>query len=371
MSQPFPAAMVIFSLILLIILAVQYPFSVTLPIGSDAVFHTTIMQTLADYPITSWSLWKQLWYPGVYVIFAPATLLTFLDWPTRFIWWMVLGHVASGLALAWLLKRLANWSAAAASLGLWALTPIIATPFFEDGTLAQLWSLPFLFLTYERIIKGKYLAAIMVGFFTITTHPMTALVMLTSLAVSYAVSSAVRYYLLTRSQQLAHLAAGLISVVLLLVLLMFLATSNTEIFTERFEKSSYFSEIIAGSFLPWTILSVVGFLFLSQQYLKSHPLTVILLANFTLLSWLLAANHLLGLGIWTKRFAPYLVAATIILAAYALPSLLRRSLPNNFLRFTFYCVLFASLAVGLWHENSRIYRAHQSRLHELKTTYSP
>lgn len=360
-SASLPAHLVpllIIPVILLVTLAVQYPLSVTFPAGGDAAVH---VRHARDISSLTANLRVELhsWYPAANVMFAFMRLVPGLDWPMRFVWFMALGQIATGLALGALLWRLRGGMAAGIAMGIWALTPITLTPFFEDATMPQLWSLVWLVLFFERLTARSLWGMAVALSLALLTHPITALVLVATLAVSSPLLLIVR-------RQVPQVERGVISFCLTITLLALLAAGNilasrSSIFELEFtpEGSLYVSELLTGPSKAWLGAAIFGAIVFITQFRK-QPVIAIVLSSFLLISWLLSINDQLGIGLWTKRLVPYLVVAITIFAAMGFEFALRHAILPKVLQPLLFALIFVPLLVQQWNFNANIYHRLES-----------
>jgi hypothetical protein len=135
--------------------AIQYPLSTTFPVGGDAAPHIATVQHILTKPIYSISRIAHSWYPATYILFSLNAFIPFISWTQLYPWWMALGQILTGLAIGLLIFRISGLRAAIIGIALWGMTPIALTSFFEDATMAQLWSLPWLVLFFEAVAMNS------------------------------------------------------------------------------------------------------------------------------------------------------------------------------------------------------------------------
>lgn len=347
------------SIILLLALACQYPASTTFPIGGDAAAYVGKMTTILHYPLRAIGVITSSWYPGMFALFAPAALLPFIDWPTRFTLWMTLGQIITGLMMGLLCYRIGGLKSAAAGIAVWALTPIVLTPFYEDGTLAQLWSLPWVILFFERYLSGSTIGVLIALLLVTLTHPISGLVLFITITLAAVPLWNIRLQISAQSRSIVHyllIVCGLMTICLITIFTLRSAVFSIE---AKNEHSAYAQELSQGSFLPWSLLALVGYISLARKY-ASSPDKIILFGSFTFISFLLAFNDLLGVGFWTPRLASYLLLAVIMGAAYILPIAGEQVWKKQWLYVVFFLLLFSSLGSGVWRENSARYNYYES-----------
>jgi len=352
------------SLILLIGIAFQYPLTSTFPMGGDAAAYIIKARGLVKHPTIAFGVLFGTWYPGIYAIFAPATLLPFVSWPVKFMWWMAFGQIAAGLSLGRAVWKTGGPTSSALAIGLWACTPIILTPMFEDGTLAQLWSLPFLILFLDSFIHSQMRKASAYMLATFATHPISAIVVTLSFLIAAP-------FFLWRDNHLTYNQKKIIllSVAVLVATLALVITWRSEVIRLPFipEHSPYSQELLFGSFERWFMLAIPGFYLLCRKLKKDTPASALFPA-FIFMSSLLAFNDKLGIGFWTGRLSPYLLIATIWCAAYAFPRLLHRLIQYRAVCSLIAITLLLVHGFGTFTDNQRTLALYDSPSRYLRTT---
>ena len=358
--QAYKITAIIAAVALLITLAIQYPLSVTFPMGGDAPAYLEISQKLRFIPSapTNISTLTNSWYPGAHLLLLPFSFLP-VSWPMKFVWWAAVGQIAVGLSLGWMLYRLFNWRTAFASMAFWAITPITATPHFEDGTIAQLWSYVFLFLFIERFNANKPWQ--MLSFLSIAslTHPVGAMVAVlsTSLASPFLLTESIN----TQSKERRTSIILLISTALIAITTAAILASRSEILlqiTSR-EISQNILGLFPSYFYPLLFLSPLG-ASITLRKLASRPQTLNLITAFLVSSFLLGTHFLLGPGTWEKRFTPLFVICVVILASIAMPHLLSRLLKWRLTATLATVVFIGNLGVNTWYNNAYVYNYYES-----------
>lgn len=321
---------------LLITLAIHYPLATTWPIGGDAA------ATIRDATNISFdSLWQSR-YPLFSIFFNISRALP-LDWPAQYVWMMAAGHVAVGLALGVLLWRMSGWRSAAVGMAIWALTTTTINNHFEDGTIAQLWSLvPFL-LFFERVAAGSMWGAAVTLIMTLGIHPMTGLLLIGSCLIAWPVM------VKTRQWWLAGISAGATIVVIAV------AVARPNLFDVLYidTRSFSFPELIRSFFGPFVLIAPLGAL------IAWHRLQARLVSRWLLIGWLGLA--LLAISSWlaAARWQTYAVLAICMLAGLAWPHLLR-VFPWRSLALAFTVTFFATVSLAAWQENARVYAHYDS-----------
>ncbi|OGY37003.1 MAG: hypothetical protein A3E36_04630 [Candidatus Andersenbacteria bacterium RIFCSPHIGHO2_12_FULL_45_11b] len=343
----------------LIATAVQYPLSTTFPIGGDgAAIIQRVQHTLTDPLLTIRNI-SHTWYPVSYALFSSNALIPHVYWPTAFSSWMALGQILTGLAIGRLVYRLAGIQASALAMGLWALTPITMTSFFEDGTMAQLWSLPWLILFFERMhqrsLKGMFLFCLLALF----SHPITAAILIGTLIITALILWIHRHTELKKQEQMlkiVYLICAFACVIIASAALLFKKSIITLQFTH--EASKYAQDMFHGFFLPWLLAGIFGW----ATIIKNHASRYVFftsMGSFIFLSILLAMNNSLGIGFWTNRLNSYLILCIVIFAAIGMDKILK-NLNNQFITAAISICLIAGLAMSTFVDNKNIYTRYES-----------
>lgn len=353
----------------LIAIAIQYPLKTTFPMGGDAAFHIS----LARNP----SLLSQTWYPAASLLFSTLHTLPFVDWPEKFTWWMAAGQIAIGTALGLLAYRLGGPLAAAATIGLWAVTPIEMTPFFEDATMPQLWSLPWLFLLYERIASRSFwLAGVAYGL-CLTTHPITALVATVALVfggLALLVSRRPRRLLAPARQHHFSRILGSLLIIIIGIMATYLVWKivRDDKLALPFTPSStkYADEMLNGGFAAWLLAAGAGVLIFASHRKTPSSLRILLLA-LVFVAALLGFNTFLGIGFWPDRTMPYLVAAVTLFAGIFFGRLVPTVIPHPLGHVLFLAPIILLITIGTWQTNANIYKRSETpgtyvRIHPLE-----
>lgn len=349
------------ALTLLAVLAFQYPLSTTFPIGGDAAFYIRVGRTLSsNVPLMEKiALFKSSSYPLAYVVAAGGAIFP-IDWPERFIWLVTLTYIAVGGCLGFFLYRLKNTSAAAAAIAIWALIPIDITTHLEDGTLAQLLSLVFLALFFERLSALSWWGIILTYGAVLLSHPLTGLVLFLTVLATTLGGPLLFRTLPSPQRRIYQLLTGLtlLSVGAIAYKLWMSPALVTTAFT--FDATHFALPDLAQSVLgPFLLLSVLGFFTLLKQPRENQLIKIVLIA-FCIITILLSFNYLLGVGLLTYRFKSYFVFGIVVLSALAISEVVQTVFPLKFLRYAFGTILFTSLAAASWHNNDRVYRYYEA-----------
>ncbi len=343
------------------ILVLQYPMQTTFPIGGDAVRYIARAQEVSDSTSKSLiegvaTLARNSNYPIVTAGLAVIDLGN-PDWPGVFVWIMALAYLATGLALGWLVYRQYGWTAGVIALSGWGLTTMLSGH-FEDATLAQLLSLPFLLLALERWSSGRTIVAIILTLIAGALHPMTAL-FLGLLITLVAVALGIMRRSLTNSERKKFYALALF---VLIIVGVGLISSLGNIAVENFEpeeRGVAFAEYLKSPLGPLVLLAPIGLSFAWLQRRRNRMGTLFLVA-LGVVSMLTSFNTLLGVNLFAFRFEPYLLLTLVTFGAIGLSALSRRVFPSTLVRAAFLVVLFGTAGVGLWQEAAVVYNVYES-----------
>lgn len=355
-----PAAALTSATLLLVVLAIQYPLSTTFPIGGDAADYIETAQLLVAAPLHPENL-RELtgdWYPVANLIFIPFGLLPF-DWPIRFIWWAAVGQISVGIAFGWLLYRIASWHVAAAGIAVWALTPIVATRHFEDGTIAQLWSYVFLFLFLERYHSMSRWWALVLLPLTFLTHPITGLALLLAVLVSLIPQWVTYPQMLVGARKMLVVFTILIGIGVVSIAGMLFYRRDTLQYLTIMPDDFSPLEYLRSTFAPVFLLAPFGLIVMLEQ-LKKSVHSLLLLASVAIVFVLLSINNLLGVHVWVNRLIPLFVLILSLGAAFSWPWLIRHIFSYTWLRVGLTCAFFATLGAIVWQSNAQVYAYYES-----------
>ena len=349
------------ALVLAIASAVQYPLQTTFPIGGDAVRYIARANTVADHlpldPLGAvQTLSKNSYYPGTIALVA-ATRLIPSQWPTRFIWLMVLAHIATGLSLAWLLYKIGGWPAAAVGLAIWGLATTTVDRHFEDGTLAQLMSLPLLLACFTAFLTRHLLLVVILGLLTLFLHPLSGLIALLTLTLTLLILYFSRRHFNTSDQ---HFISRL-GLLLLLALILSVSSFGGLLLSGLPGDTDHISlSRLLGSHLgPFLILAPVGALLLIRRH-RRLPFASQLLLTFATLAVLLTYNDLLGVALLTFRFQTYFILSIAIGAGLAVPHLIKQVPASSLTRGLLIILIFTATAIQAWQANAYVYNFYES-----------
>lgn len=322
-------------------MAIHYPLATTWPIGGDAAV------TIRDAKNISLATLTHSRYPLFPILFSITRLFP-ISWPERYIWMMAAGHLAAGLALAAWLYRVSGWRAAAGGMAIWALTITTVNNHFEDGTIAQLWSLPWLLLFFERITARSTWGSIVFFAATLLTHPLTGLLLVISLVLALPAFIKQKQWLLFGCTTMA--ALGILA----------MALWRPNLFRPLFldSRSVSLPDLIRSFFGPFILLAPVGFLILMKR-IRKQPVSLWLTTSWLLVIVLAIFSDRLSLHLAPARWQTYLVLAICAGSAVAWPRLVH-VFPWRVLGILFTIALFTAIGAAAWRENSRVYAYYES-----------
>ncbi len=336
--------------------ALQYPLATTFPIGGDAAAHISNVQHLFSKPLETMGHIARSWYPVTYVLFSMLNFVPLSSWPELYTWWMALGQIMIGLTLGLLAYRLSGLRAAAAAIGLWAITPITMTSFFEDGTMAQLWSLPWIILFFARIAQKSLRDILIFAALAVLSHPITSFMLLATMIFT-TVSLWMKQQPLKYEEEKIRKVFAWITIASIALASYALITRWEVLLLRDKESSKYMPELLRGFFFPWLLVSIVGLI----SFIKQHKKNIILVTGlgcFFFLSLLLAANTL-GVSFWTNRVNAYLLLCVTLGAAIGVSELLTNLKPFFLTAFIAPCIIIG-LTASVIHTNANIYQRNES-----------
>jgi len=360
MARPISLKIVSLSVAFIVALAmaVQYPLSTSFPIGGDAPFHVEGGQKILNVfnnPPEALSALQETWYPASHIIFSASGLLP-ISWPERFTWFMSLGHLFTGLSIAALLWRLSGWKSAMIGLWIWALTTTGITRHFEDGTMAQLWSLGLAALYFERLTAKSTLGSILLFIITSLTHPITGLILLVSSLVTLPSMWMNKSNLDQKEKKQLYGITIIGAISIISIIFMAPALANTII---EGASDTNIVDLMGLYFAPFIVIAPIGGIILATN--KNLPLLArTSIGAFASLSLLLAANNLVGINVWTERLRSQFVIVTTILAAIALPNIISAIFKKESLKILVIILILFPPLLDAWKDNDRVYRFYEN-----------
>jgi hypothetical protein len=344
--------------------AFHYAAVASQPIGGDAATHIAVAEHIASLfsdPYVSWHGIRETWYPVSAAILSMFRALP-LSWTDRYIWWMSTGHVAAGAALAWLLYRLAGWSAAAWGMAIWALTQLDINTHFEDGTGAQLWSLVFLVLFLERTVARSIWGTAVAFLLTLASHPLSGLI-----ATIVLINVVVALWVFPKESSKTFRAVMTSLVFFCLVGGVYILLFRSFTLLPDFDQGYSFDlvDLIRSPFGSLMITAVLGWFLLYSRH-RSSALTWTLLTSLTLIIFLLAFQDRLGFVVWTNRFKTYFILLIIMCAGSALPTLFQSIFPHRLMYAGAVLTFLIPLYLMTWQNDVRIYKYYED-VHQQNT----
>lgn len=340
------------SFAVLTLMAIHYPLATTWPIGGDAA------AIIRDAKQISWPSLLQSRYPLFLLEFNLTRVLP-VSWPERYVWFMAAGQIATGLALGWWLWRVAGGLAAAVGIFAWSLTTTTINNHFEDGTIAQLWSLPWLLLFFECLQSGRQRAAAGALILSAGTHPVTGLLLLASLALASPFLIAERKWWLATITALGIVGIGIMAMWQPFFFVALLVDT----------RSFSFSEIIRSFFGPWLLIAPLGLMIWLRSLRKNWVNAAVMLA-WLIITLLAVVSDRLGLPFAPARWQTYIILALCAAGGLAWPQLMK-VFPWRGLAVAFSIAFFTTMAMAAWQEHARVYAYYESpsryaRLHPLE-----
>jgi len=344
-------------ILILLVFSFQYPFSVSVPIGGDAPSHIMLASSFSHFQSSP--------YPLSSFILSLSRLLP-ITWPYRFMIFMALGYATSGILLTILLRKIANNLTAAIGVIFWSVSTWDILPFFRDGTIAQLWSIPFLLLLFYAALSNKKALFMIMLVCTYLAHPATfAIVALTLTLIT-------PYYFLRKIHSYRYLPIAAVFVVACAIITIFfffprhLPYASTKEFVQYISIKD-FLETRVGILFIIAPLGLVTF-YASEKY---RSFGKVFLVVFAVLSFFATFNSLIGIGAWERRFSPYFVLSLIIFGSLGLNSILKTTFQTNLLRNTVVVFLMLILSSHAWLSAQGYYNifiGERSSLHKTELT---
>ncbi len=347
--------------VILLTLTLQYPFSVTFPIGGDApsyITYTKMLLGVFHNPNDAWYALTHTWYPLAYFYFAPFALIP-ISWPMRFVWWAATGYVISGAALGWLIYRIGGWKYAAASIALWALVPIAGMRHFEDATIAQLWSYTPFFLFIERFYSKKTIVTLILLVITCLSHPITAIVLLTGMFAFIPAGIYSHKGFQPADKRFTIIMVTAASIMALAALAVVISRASVFNVVVALPQPSGIFDYMRPNFIPIAMLAPIGLIFL-LEHLRNKPHALLMMTCIILSSTYFGLNGIFGHHVWEVRFYAFFVMSLIILASFSLPHLVHHIFPSHILASAFLVCFFSVMAITNWSQAAYVYNFYES-----------
>lgn len=331
-----------------LLLILQYPIQATFPIGGDATRY--LLRAMEGFP----DILGNSWYPGTIVLMWATTWIP-LEPSSFFIWWITAGHLTAAASIGYLTYRIHNSRAGIISAAAWAFATTQITRHTEDGTLAQLLSLPAVILVVHSTIQERWKTTAALTVLTYLLHPISGL-------------TATLYVGLTLLAKATHITAPdqrpLKTIVIaitgmLAILIVFTQLKGFDVLLRDFSQESYaFVDSLFTSFGVFVLLATTGLVVLINSNIQSYiKLTSVV---FIFLSLLLAFNDNLGIGILSDRFAPYYIISVAILAGIGLDYILTTTFQQRSLQAIVLFLLLLAIAPLRWNNAAGVFSFYES-----------
>ncbi len=341
------------------VLSVQYPLSARFPLGGDPPTFLYGARAMVEPGFLSegesFSLLSSR-YP-LAVLFLAATKILPVSWPERFIWAMAIAHLVGVLVFLWVVARLVGYEEGLAGAVFWTASVGGVNATFNDGTLAQLISVPFFLLVIDAIRRRALVQGVLFTLLTSLTHPFTALFLACLLGTLFLVAR--RSILPSEDGRfIRRLVLPFAGVALVLVLLhrRLLALTAAGVLGDSTPPTV--PELLGTNFGLVFLLALVGAPLLVARF-RSDTLLQSLILALGVWAPVLTFNHRLGIAIAPERFQIYLGIVAALAAGAALPVLLRAAFPVRAARVLAGILLLAVPATGAWGHNARIFAAYE------------
>lgn len=346
--------------LLLIAMALQYPLSVTFPIGPDAPAHIRdALKLTKEYPGDTSGIKTLIGSPyPLSVAMLSATRIIPISWADRFTWWMTMGHIAVGLALGLFIYRIHNWQAAAIAIGIWAPLTMVFNNHLASGTLPQLWSLAFLLLFLERFAAKSVIGSSVLLLIVLFSHPITAVVIILTLLIVLPSYWLNREHLNIKEQRLLQVITTTIVIIVGYILYAYILRESISLFWSG--PHIEFKKLLNSEIAPWIVLSIPGWIIL-QRISLMRPMMVTLWNTLYFLILALAINEHFGVDIWTYRFRSTLIIVSLVGIGIGLSHLTQLVFQTKIARFVFTVLIISSVALLCWQHNAIVYATHEKK----------
>lgn len=342
-------------LIVLTIFSFQYPFTARLPLGNDTPTHIQIGRYPFSAPpnrnVSEKNAALRTNYQLSSLSFSLTRIFPF-SWPKRFMIWMALGHLFSGILLGYLLRKIAGPIISMIGMILWGISAIGVLVFAEIGFMPQLWSMTALLLFLEMLRRESYFGAALMGLVMWFAHPGTFVVAALTIAVTMPQLLVDILFPRSQKKKIYKTLATILLLALAALLLIYYKNWPSYIAYERFpgvfrDLFSLLSSPI-GFMLP---LSPMGFfIFINNVSLPTY--FRIFLASFGVSSFVLGFNSLVGIGILESRFIPFAIISLIIFGSIGFYETLKLAFAFKVLRFSVLTIVLFVASFQAWHSSA-------------------
>lgn len=342
---------------LLLILAFQYPFSVSVPIGGDAPSHVATALSIRRLVVSP--------YPLSSFLFTLTRLIP-ATWLLRFTIFMALGYSISGIMLALVLKKMAGNLAAVIGMIFWSVATWDVLPFYRDGTMAQLWSIPFLLLLFYAFLNKNKKLSIIAFVCIYFAHPAT-FAMVTLPLVLLAPAFILRKTGLTKKVTIFITIVIATFVALIFIIFpKYFPYANVVEFVQYLSLKDFLETRIGILFICAPLGLIIFYASKNQTGIEK-----LFLLTFAVLSFFTTFNSLFGVGAWERRFAPYFIIVLIIFGSIGLANIFKTALPQKSLLSAVIILLVFILGSQAWISAQGYYRLFnevRSSLHKDELT---
>lgn len=346
------------SILFVVVMAIQYPMETTFPIGGDATRYILdaqeVVETSRQSPLRGLqALATNSAYPGTTLTILAASALP-IPWPILWTVLMSLGHLTTALALFFVGKKLTNnVLVGVASGAAWSIVGITLTRHIEDGTIAQLLSLPALVFFIGYIAEKKYGIAAALGIVTFLLHPLSGL---------FAAFIGVLYVIVNPDVFLRSLRMRLTASIVLVMAVaagLYFYTENSHFFAEGFssDQGISLSDLIHGAAGPLFIVAPLGAMWFIYRYGQyGHALVISAAAAYLFMF----QNQLMGESVFLYRTTSYAALFIALFSGIAVGELFRTIPRPRGIIAAAVMVMFAATGTQVWAKNIPIYKFYEA-----------
>lgn len=358
-----------FSVVFAAVLTLQYPVLATFPIGGDAARSIDraqqVLSSTLEAPAHGLNaLISNSNYPGSTFTIAATKALP-LSWPDRWIWLTTAAHLATALTVGYVLYRINGPNTAAIGIAVWAIIGISFTRHIEDGTLAQLLSLPLLVIALEKFWSNRWAVGSTLLVITYMFHPVTA---------GIGAITTIWSFLLNPPKQVKKKRNQIIiaaSLIIAICIVVFIVKETYGVITTYPSSDEGISihDLLSNPIGVFVLLAPLGWISLKE---KKHSAATWLIAFLTLSTVLIFHFRLVGSSVFLDRFISYFALAVSLLGAIALASVIEK-LKSKPVVVSIVSLLLIGLGLQTWQQEIPMYVQYESpsryeRIHETEIT---
>ncbi|MDP3997122.1 MAG: EpsG family protein [bacterium] len=346
--------LVVVTAVFVIVLCWQYPLSVSFPVGGDVMRYIARANAVKDalqfsIPDGFSLLIRNSSYPASILVVLVAGLVP-IGWPEKWLLLMFLAQIACAGSLYYVVGKITgNRITACLAAAAWAIVGLSFTRHIEDGTFAQLMSLPAFVFFLGQLMNKKYITAIFWVMLSFLFHPVTGLVA-GLVAVLYLVTNLDNFVSSSKKK-----VVGLVLLVISLGVAIYFLKKYDHLFLLDYSSDNGISltDLLNSSFGTLLVMTPLGMIVFLRKYKREGQALVV--ATFILFLFIFQ-NQLVGESMFINRINSYPAIFVSIFSAIAIAEVVRTIRVANILLRVLLVLVFFSMGVSVWSQQGNIYR---------------